>query len=333
MPCLVSILIPAYNAERWIAYTIKSALSQTWTNKEIILVDDGSSDNTLDIAKQFQSKLVRVISQENRGACAARNKALTLAQGEHIQWLDADDLIAPDKITQQLKKNDIGQNTRILLSSAWGTFYFRHQKAKFIPNSLWQDLTPLEWLVIRFIENIWMPNAAWLVSRRLTELAGPWDERLIRDNDGEYFCRVVSASEKVKFVPDSKFYYRVGNFGSVSTNLSNKTLDSLFLSISLCINHLRSLEDNEKTRDACVKYLQNRLSYFYPEKLEILEKANELAQGLGGNLLPPKESWKFILFRKIFGWKMAKNVKKTLWKAETFARKNWDRLPNILSII
>jgi len=328
---LVSILIPAYDAEKWIRDTIKSALNQTWPKKEIIIVDDGSSDNTLQIAKEFESKSVKVVTQENMGACSTRNKALAFAQGDYIQWLDADDLLAPDKISQQLKKSD-SQNTRILLSSAWATFYFRHQKAKFIPDSLWQDLMPVEWLMIRFIEDVWMTNAAWLVSRRLTELAGPWDERLIRDNDGEYFCRVVSASEKVKFVPEAKFYYRIGNFGSVSTNISDKASESLFLATSLCINHLRSLEDNEKTRNACLKYLQNRLLHFYPDKHGIIEKANDLARDLGGNLLPPAESWKFFLIRKIVGWKMAKNTKNILWKAETLGRKTWDRLFYILSM-
>ena len=70
MPPLVSILIPAYNAERWIAATIQSALAQTWARKEIIVVDDGSRDQTLRIAREFASKAVSVITQENQGAAA-----------------------------------------------------------------------------------------------------------------------------------------------------------------------------------------------------------------------------------------------------------------------
>jgi Glycosyltransferases involved in cell wall biogenesis len=98
MTALVSILIPAFNAERWIADTIKSALDQSWPSKEIIIVDDGSRDETVRIAQRFASKDVTVISQENQGASAARNKALQLCQGDYIQWLDADDLLAPDKV-------------------------------------------------------------------------------------------------------------------------------------------------------------------------------------------------------------------------------------------
>ncbi len=82
MAPLVSILIPAYNSERWIADTIRSALGQTWQNKEIIIVDDGSVDQTLSIARQFASKTVAVVTQKNQGAAAARNKAFSLSRGD-----------------------------------------------------------------------------------------------------------------------------------------------------------------------------------------------------------------------------------------------------------
>ena len=91
MTPLVSILIPAFNAQEWIAETIQSALRQTWPRKEIIVLDDGSADETLVVARRFESDEVRVISQPNQGAAAARNQALALSRGDYIQWLDADD--------------------------------------------------------------------------------------------------------------------------------------------------------------------------------------------------------------------------------------------------
>src|SRR5438876_760555 len=102
MKPLVSILIPAYNAEEWIADTIRSAIGQTCPRKEIIVVDDGSSDRTAEVAQRFASKEVTVVSIQNQGAAAARNHALRLSQGDYIQWLDADDLLAPDKVERQL---------------------------------------------------------------------------------------------------------------------------------------------------------------------------------------------------------------------------------------
>jgi len=102
MQPLVSILIPAYNAERSIADTIRSARAQTWPRKEIIIVDEGSHDRTLEIARQLAAPNVSVVTQQNQGAAAARNKAFELCLGDYIQWLDADDLLSPDKIAKQL---------------------------------------------------------------------------------------------------------------------------------------------------------------------------------------------------------------------------------------
>ncbi len=146
MAPLVSILIPAYNAQPWLADTIRSALAQTWPRKEIIVVDDGSRDQTLSIARQFSLKNVYVSTQENRGPSAARNRALALSQGDYIQWLDADDLLAPDKISKQMEAANECQSKRVLFSSAWGAFVHRVSKAQFSPTSLWCDLLPVEWL-------------------------------------------------------------------------------------------------------------------------------------------------------------------------------------------
>lgn len=332
MTPVVSILIPAYNAEKWIADTIKSALSQTWPKKEIVIVDDGSTDNTLQIARQFESNLVKVVTQENRGASSARNRALSLAQGDYIQYLDADDLLAPDKISQQLKYADNGKNSRILFSSAWCGFYYRHQKARFIPNPLWRDLTQVEWITTKFNENTFMIIQSWLISRELVELAGPWNESLTLDDDGEYICRVVATSEKIKFVPEAKSYYRQWNIGSLSRSASDKACESLFLSLKLSIEYLLSLEDSERTILASLKYLQTWYHYFYPEKHELLRKIDALAHELGGKLSPPELSWKYLWIKKIVGWEAAKNVRNKVRKTKLLAYMNWDRLLYKLSI-
>ncbi len=330
---LVSILIPAHNAGKWIVQTIESALSQTWPKKEIIVVDDGSRDNTLTIAKKFESKYVKVLTQDNKGACAARNKALSYAQGDYIQWLDADDLLAPDKISQQLQDGSIGQQSKILLTAPFGTFYYRYHNAKYKPNELWQDLGPVEWIITRFEKNAWMNPAAWLISRRLTELAGPWDERLALsgDDDGEYICRVAAASEIVKFIPAALCYYRVGHYSSLSRRRSDGAFEALLLSTQLCINHLLSVEDSHKTRAACIMFLENRLWHFYPEKQELIKQFEKMAKELGGNTLQLRETWKYLLFGKYIGWQTAKEVRNRIFRMKISAYKNWDRLLYVIA--
>ena len=114
----ISILIPAYNAELWVADAIQSAVCQTWARKEIIVVDDGSTDRTAEIAKRFGSK-IKLVSTPNRGLCAAVNLAYSLSQGDYIQELDADDILLPDKIERQMAAIRPGESKRILLSSPW----------------------------------------------------------------------------------------------------------------------------------------------------------------------------------------------------------------------
>lgn len=307
MKPLVSILIPAYNAEQTIAYTIESALAQTWPRREIIVVNDGSTDRTLEIVQRYASKQVRVISSENRGCSAANNLALQHAQGDFIQELDSDDLLAPDKIERQLAALAPDDNRRILLSSPWASFYYRTRNAKFVRNSLWEDLSPTEWLLRKMGQNIYMQNATWLVSRELAEAAGPWDERLYYDNDGEYFARVLMKSEGTRFVPNTGIYYRATTPNSVSyIGNSNRKKDSLFLSMKLHVQYLLSLEDSPRSREACLTYIRDWYPNFYPERQEIIEELQKIAAGLQGHLEEPSLRWKFAWIRPVFGWKLAK---------------------------
>ena len=267
MQPLVSILIPAYNAEEWIAETIQSAVGQTWPHKEIIVVDDGSKDRTAEVARQFASKQVLVVSQENQGAAATRNHALRLSQGDYIQYLDADDLLAPDKIEAQIVSLGDCDGSELCFPRRWAFFNYRPRQAKFVPTPLWQDLSPVEWLFRKLAYNLHMQTATWLTARELSEAAGPWDTRLLSDDDGEYFCRVLLACQGTRFVPQSKVFYqqypsaRLGQIGA-----SDKKKEAMLLAMKLHMGYLRSLEDSERTKAACLTYMQNWLDNFYPER-------------------------------------------------------------------
>jgi len=327
MTPMVSILIPAYNAETWIGDTIQSALAQTWPRKEIIVVDDGSKDATAAVARQFASRGVVVVSKENQGAAATRNHAFQLSQGDYIQWLDADDLLAPDKIERQLAALHDGDTKRTLLSSSWAYFNFRTHHARFAPTSLWDDLSPAEWLLRKMGENLHMQTATWLTSRELAEAAGSWDTRLLSDDDGEYFCRVLLASTGTRFVPQSRMFYRVTCSNRLSyVGTSDKKKDALFLSMKLHVQYLRSIEESERVRKACLAYLQNWYENFYPERPDLVAALQNLAAQLQGRLDTPRLRWKYAWIQPIFGWKTAKRAQMALPQLKTSLIRDWDRV-------
>jgi len=301
MKQLVSILIPAFNAANWIGSCIESALAQTWTLKEIIVVDDGSTDSTFKVAQTYASSNVLIKTQDNCGASAARNHALSLAQGDYIQWLDADDLLSPDKIARQIEDAEPGIRSHILLSGAWGKFFDRPENTRFVPDMLWENMKTAEWLFRKLDSNLWMAIESWLVSRKLTELAGPWNENLSFDDDGEYFTRVLLNAQNIHFIPESCSLCRRGNTGlSHYPFLNNQKLDSLAFSIFAQIHVLLTLEESQRTKGAAIKYLNRHVTAFYPDKLDILQQMHSMAAQLGGHLDPPRLRPKYQFIKYIF---------------------------------
>ncbi len=327
MKPLVSILIPAYNAEEWISDTLRSAIAQTWKNKEIIVINDGSKDNTADVVRQFESQGVRLVTQQNQGAAATRNACFALSQGDYIQWLDADDLLSPEKISRQIAALDEKCTKRTLLSGGWAYFIYRYYQAKFVPTPLWCDLLPAEWLLRKMELNLHMQTATWLVSRELTEAAGPWNVKLLGDDDGEYFCRILLASDGVRFVPDTRVYYRKPGAGNLShIGSSGSKMERQLDSMEMHIRYLRSLEDNERVRAGCVQYLQNWVLNYYPERLDLFARAQVMAKELGGELHEPRLSWKYSWIKAIFGWHLAKRARMVLPQFRWNVARTWDRV-------
>ena len=327
MKPLVSILIAAYNSEKWIAYTLQSAIAQTWPRKEIIVVNDGSTDGTPDVVRQFASQGVVMLSTENRGMCAAQNLAYRSSSGDYIQWLDSDDVLAPDKIERQLGALRETDSNRVLLSSHYARFYYRTRAAKFVHNSLCEDLSPVEWLFRKLSQNLFMQNATWLVSRELSEAAGPWDTRLYFDQDGEYFGRVLLASEGTRFVPGTGIYYRMSPSNRISyIGKSNKKKDSLLLAMKLHIQYIRSLEDSDRVRQACLRYLGAWYDNFYPDRPDIVAEVQKLAAELGGSLEPPRLRWKYAWIRPVLGWDRAKMAQRAIPDMKASFLRYFDKL-------
>ncbi len=311
MSKLVSILIPVYNAEAFVAETIQSALDQNWPVKEVIAVDDGSTDKSCEILKSFESAGVKLIEQDNRGASAARNRALSEAQGEFIQYLDADDLMDANKIEIQMRRFNSEAQERVA-AGAWCRFCNFPQDTEFQPENVWASLPPIDWLVASWLGGGMMPCHAWLTPRTVADKAGLWDETLGANDDGEYFTRVLLNSSGVTFCEDARAYYRSGLSQSLSICTEPTSHESIYRSLELCAFHLLAREDSERTRGACAAQYQRFIYDVYPDSLNLVRQAEEKVRELGGSELKPGGGQLFQLTSKTLGWKTAKRIQQVV---------------------
>ncbi len=315
MPPLVSILIAAYNAEPWLTETLDSATGQTWPNVEVILVDDGSTDDTLALARRYEARGVRVIAQENRGACAARNAALAEAQGDFIQYLDADDLLAPDKIEVQMNRL-ADEPDGAIASSSWARFYNDDlSTATSTPEPVWRDYAPAaRWLIDSWLGHGMMPSFAWLMPRSIAEAAGPWNETIRLNQDGEYFARVVTAASKIAFCPEGLGYYRSGITSSISKRRDRETFASFFHATELCTEHLLAVMDTDEARQACACLWQTFAFRAYPFAPRLVRQAEAHVVAFGGCDMEQDGSPALRRLRSVIGWKPAERLRRAYYK-------------------
>ncbi len=313
MTPLVSILIPAYRAASWIAATLESALAQTHPRVEIIVVNDGSPDDTLTRARAFEARGVRVVHQPNAGAAAARNHALRLARGDFLQFLDADDLLSPCKIATQLALL-AGQPPNTLAICRWGRFSTDVTQTVFADDDLARDFTPLEWMCLHCGAGRMMHPAAWLVPRALAGRAGHWDERLSLNDDGEYFARVVLASRGLACAPApaAQTYYRSGLAESLSRSRGPAAIASVHLSVSLIASAVARADDSPATRQALADYWQRLHLELALDAPALSAGAAENACALGGSQLRAGGGPAFRLLTRFLGLRTALRLRRGL---------------------
>lgn len=218
----VSVIIPTYNYGRFITEAIESVLAQTFPIHEIIVVDDGSTDETEKNVRKFGAK-VRYFKQKNGGVCAARNNGVENSSGDFIAFLDADDEWLPEKIEKQIAK--FGEDDKIGLVHC-GMRYFNSETGETICLYIegeegWvaEELILLEKPVIN------ASGSAIMVSRKAFDDAGEFDTRLKNGEDWE-FCFRVARKYKVGFVAEVMVNYR--NHG-VNAHLNIKEMERSML--------------------------------------------------------------------------------------------------------
>ncbi|MEO8884770.1 MAG: glycosyltransferase family 2 protein [Mucilaginibacter sp.] len=316
---LVSVIIPVYNAEKYLAETITCAINQTWVNKEIIIVDDGSADTSLAIAQSFANDQIKVFSQPNKGASAARNKGLLEAKGDYIQFLDADDLLMPNKIARQVQQLIDKPNTLAICPMA--DFY---NPADIAAIPLQTQLQSIIADKLQFLLSIYdmenkttVPIHAWLTPASVIKKANLWNESLTVNDDGEFFCRVVLAANGVIAVNDTLCYYR--KYKGLGKSLSGKkdlaSLQSQYHSLLLIDEHLKKANNHDAINKVIAQNMAALLVQAYPAHKKLVKHITQKIKELGGTHYIPVLGGTTIEFiKKLFGWKTARLLQFYLYK-------------------
>lgn len=206
---IVSIIIPAFNAAATISHTLDSVFSQSYGDLEIIVIDDGSTDGTLDILAPHKDK-IKIVSITNKGVSSARNLGFANAKGDYIQYLDADDLLKPNKINTQL--NALNDNNADVAYGDWEKFTEKHHQIIIQENIERKVDGDLE---IGLFTDFWCPPAAILYSRRACESLR-WNENLPIIQDARYFLDAAIQKFKFVYTPGIMASYRVAQTSSLS---------------------------------------------------------------------------------------------------------------------
>ncbi|MEH1812666.1 MAG: glycosyltransferase [Nostoc sp.] len=207
-----SVIIPAYNSENTITQTIQSVLNQTLSDLELIVINDGSEDSTLDVVTQIKDPRIKIFSYTNAGGNVSRNRGLQLAVGEFVSFLDADDLWTPDKLQSQLKA--LQENATATVAYSWTDYIDENGEIVLSGTHITANGDIYEKLLLtNFLENGSNP----LIRREALIKLGGFDESLSAAQDWDMWLRLACQFDFV-CVPSVQILYRI-SANSVSANL------------------------------------------------------------------------------------------------------------------
>lgn len=279
----VSILIPCFNSAKYVSEALQCCLSQDYQNIEIIVVDDGSTDNSVEVVKEWVSKYdnVHLYLQKNSGVCRARNLAFEKSTGDYILYLDADDLISRDTISNQVELLK-GTDNDVVAICAWGRFYESLDDFKLEQQPVYRDYETSVGLIEDLLNDGMFGLTCYLTPRSIIEKAGLWNEQLTINTDGEFFIRVLANTAKIRFSPKGFLYYRSNNPNSISRRkpVRSKGL-SLLHSYKLELDYLQAKSLlTQRVKLGLIRSFQS-VAYQYVKFNDIVDTAQEYAESLG----------------------------------------------------
>ena len=271
---LISVVIPVYNGEKTIAETIESVLNQSFSNFEIVVINDGSQDSTLDILASIQDPRLKIFSHPNAGLSASRNRGISQSSGEFIAFLDADDLWTPDKLEAQLTA--LQENPNAAVAYSWTDFI--DETSQFLkpgPHFTISGDVYAELLRGNFLANGSNP----LIRRQALIKVGSFDVSFSGVADWELYLRLATHYHFVA-VPSPQILYRL-SANSMSTNLFKQEADSIqFIEQA----YAQAPESLQHLKKECFGFLYQYLIY----------KALEGSPGRQKGLKAAKLLWNYI---------------------------------------
>lgn len=218
MEISISVIIPVYNRVNLLPDTLNSLLNQTVSAFEIIVVDDGSTDGTAEVAEAFGSP-VKVIRQENRGPAAARNRGFLYSSGEFIHFFDSDDIALPNK--HEIQYQDLEKSGADISYSPWVKGRFTDRGFQASNAILQQKGLPDGDLVKALLTNWSIVTHACLFRRSIVEKVGGFPEEISVAEDQLMFLRCLLAGARVIHSPRTMELYRTDNPGKLTSSNSN----------------------------------------------------------------------------------------------------------------
>jgi glycosyltransferase involved in cell wall biosynthesis len=319
----ISVIIPAYNAEAWIRTCLDSVLGQSLRDIEVIVVDDGSSDATSQIAESLKDSRLKVFRQENCGQSAAINAGVRVSTGKYLKIVDADDWINPDHLAGHLQS--LEGTTDAVSACGWGYFVERPAETARRHEQADRDYEdPLEWLVDSLtLDEGMMGGWKWLIPRQVWERSGGYDERLSLNNDFDFSIRLLLASQGVRYASGACYAYRKGVAGAMSGTNGRKGMESAFGTTESGCRALLAREDSPRIRKICADRWQQWLHRFYPEFPDLVSRAQAQINSLGGSALPMPGGRLQQMLLPFVGWKAVRRAQVLVYRSGWGAVLRW----------
>lgn len=307
---LVSICVPAHNAERFLSATLHCLLAQEYPFFEIIIVNDHSTDRTKEIIFGLNSPKIKYFVSTKRGAASARNDAYKHSSGDLVIFFDADDLVEPNFIAEQVRFWQARDNRAVILSQ-WGRFYKEDvSDFKIESEEIKSPMDLRGWIVKYWTLNSQMTvPARALIPRNVIERAGGWDENLSLNDDFEFYTRIFGYAERVYVNPNCVLKYRSGINGLSQQKKDEDKQRAQFLSITKATGFVLDRYDDAEVKLGCANVLQAFVYECYPLLPGLTAKAELEIERLGGSDLAFEAGGLTDKFRLLLGWKWTKRLK------------------------